>query len=318
MLAPNLKQSLKQLRDVPVEYSEQHRGFVFSHSATDRAPKRGLTTVLREVFPVPMTDRDESDTLTRKPAKRARRSTNDPQPRRTLWRRTNRRTPSAETCRDATLRANVDGVLATFGSEGFGPNFAVRHGKLVDQQLKYIVKHGYSAAHAAEMLLDPCVATLRDYFVESGLAMIASQVPLYSTDLDIATALDVLCTDSATKSQLHLCEVKAATTDCADDANYVRVRGRLKSSVARGTPLSYYVEHQLQLGVMDHMIDETLRVRPNSSRVLRVSPNCVSVYELTPWFDATSKKLLPVIKRRAARGAKRRAKRTRERQMLTK
>jgi len=318
MLSVELKQSLKQLRDVPVEYSEQHRGFVFSQSPTDRAPKRGLTKVLREVFPVPMADRDESDVCVRRPAKRARHSASDPPPRRTLWRRVKCRTPSAQTCRDATLRANVDGLLPTFGCEGFGPNFAVRHGKLVDQQLKYIVKHGYSTAHAAEMLLDPCVATLRDYFTENGLSMIASQVPLYSTELDIATALDVLCTDSSTKTQLHLCEVKAATTDCAEDASYVRVRGRLKSSVARGTPLSYYVEHQLQLGVMDHMIHETLHARPTSSRVLRVSPNCVSVYELTPWFDATSKKLLSVIKRRAQRGAKRRAKRARARQMLTK
>lgn len=314
MLSAELKQSLKRLRDEPVEYSEQHRGFVLNHSDNHREPKRGLTTVLHEVFPVPLGVRDDTDA----PQKRARCSSADPQPQRELWRRAKCRTPSADTCKTATLHEHVDGLAPTFGAGGFGRDFAVRHGKLVDQQLTYIVKNGMLLVRATDMLVDPCAATLRDYFADSGLAMIASQVPLYSADLDVATALDVLCTDVATRSELHLCEIKSTTGDAGADDDYTRVRGRLRATAARGTPLSFYVGHQLQLGVMHEMIAATLGRPPTTSRLLRVSPNCVSVYRLTPWFAAKSQQLLPVIKRRAARGAKKRAKRKQKAQMLTK
>jgi len=302
MLSAELKHTLKRLRDVPIEYSEQHRGFVYSHTSTNREPKRGLTKVLREIIPVPLGGQ--------RPAKRARAlNDTDPEPVRKVWRRTVCRTSCAASCKQATLHRHVDGVEPTFGLAGFGPHFSVRHGKLVDQQLKFLVRNGYGATLTADMLMDPCTATLRDYFHAHGLALIASQVPLYSADLEIATALDVLCTDSATRTEMHLFEIKSTTSDSSDDEMYTRVRGRLKSSVARGTPISFYVEHQLQLGVMDSMIRDTLEGRgPTSARVLRVSPNCVTEYPLTPWFNSTSKKLLSVIRRRAQRSVKRRAK----------
>lgn len=318
MLSTELKQTLKRLRDVPVEYSEQFNGFVYNHSSNHREPKRGLTVVLAELFPVPLVDRDDTDVIAR-PSKRAR-PTPDPTPVCTVWRRPSCRTASAETCRVATLHTHVDGLAPSYGASGIGPNFDKRHGKLVDQQVSYIVRYGYSTARTVGMLLDPCTATLRDFFAAHGLAPIGAQVPLYSADLDVATAADVLCTDVATRRELHLFEVKSTTGDSAADANYTRVRGRVKSSAARGTPLSHYVRHQMQLGVMDVMIRETLGdgTALTSSRVLRVSPNCVSVYELTPWFTAASKKLLPVIRRRAARVAKRRQKRKQKQQFLTK
>jgi hypothetical protein len=313
LISPELSTALKKLRASPIEYSESNKVFMLRTDATTRIPKRGLTTVLADVFPVPFVAKDESDTVQPK-TKKARRSAGDPKPEFNVWHRVKCRTPSALTCKEATLHNHVFGVTDAFGMKGFGPDFCKRHGMLVDQQLQYIVQNGYRMTSIVGMVLDPCVAALRDYFHENKLAPVASQVPLYSPELDIATALDVLCTDQATKSELHLCEVKSTTGNSADDDHYLRVRGRLVSSVARGTPLSFYVRHQMQLGVMDTMIHETLGRSPTSSAVLRVSPNCVRVYKLTPWFNERSKKLLPVIKRRGVK----RAKRAHRQQMKTK
>jgi len=321
MISSQLTTSLRRLRDVPINYSEEKHAFVLRADDGTPVVKRGLTRVLREVFPVPLT-RDDNDEDTHiipssvQLTKRPRKSVNDPAPQRVVWNRTSCRTPSAESCRAATLGNQIDGVDAAFGAAGFGPNYNKRHGMLVDQQLKCMVQYGYDMLRHRDVLLDPCVATLRDYLHANQLSLVASQVPLYSSELDVATAFDVMCTDRATRTQLHLLEVKATTIGRSDnDRHYVRVRGRLHSSAARGTPLSFYVEHQLQLGVMDYMIRETLGVSPDSSRVLRVSQDCVCAYALTPWFNEKAKKLLPTIKRR---GVKRTRAKKQSAQMLTK
>jgi hypothetical protein len=297
MLSRELADSLEQLRLAPVKYSQRDKAFSL-HINGQTVKKRGLTRVLHEVFPVPFSyDNNYNGEQQRRPTKRARRSPNDPVPTRTVWHRPKCRTASADTCKQATLACQLDDVEPDFGAAGFGPHFNRRHGMTVDQQLKDLVFHGYAGVCG----LDPCVATLRDYLHSIGLCIVASQVPIYSPALDIATAFDLGCTDRATRTQFHLCEVKATTGSAADDEHYTRVRGRLKSSVARGTPLSFYVEHQLQLGVQECMIRETLSRPPDSSRVLRVSPNCVVDYKLSPWFSERAEKLLPALQRRSAR-----------------
>jgi hypothetical protein len=319
MLSPQLITNLKRLRDVPISYSNDKHAFVLRCADGSDNTKRGLTRVLREIFPVPLTREDDEDDHVQSTAqvtKKPRKSRNDPPPSRTVWNRCMCRTKSAESCRVATLNNCVAGVDSKFGIAGIGPNYNKRHGMLVDQQLRQMVEIGYAAMKQANVIIDPCVATLRDYLNAQKLSLVASQVPLYSTELDVATAFDIMCTDIGTRKQLHLLEVKATAVGRSDnDRCYVRVRGRLQSSAARGTPLSFYVEHQLQLGVMDHMIRETLGCPPDSSSVIRVSQDCVCTYKLTPWFHEKSKKLLPTIKRRGISKSKVKRK---QQEMLTK
>jgi hypothetical protein len=291
MLSPELVFSLEKLRHAPIKYSPTDKVFSL-HINGQNVKKRGLTRVLREVFPVPFSCSGSR--------KRRRKSDNDPIPIRKIWHRSECKTESANCCKDATLACKIEGLADDFGSAGFGPHFNRRHGITVDEQLKSMVKNGLANV-ARSSPLDPCVATLRDFLRVSGLCIVASQVPIYSADLDIATAFDIVCTDRATRSEMHLREVKATTSSAADDEHYTRVRGRLESSVARGTPLSYYVQHQLQLGVQENMIKEVLGRPPTSSSVLRISPNCVAEYPRSPWFEGRSAKLLPALRKRVRR-----------------
>lgn len=310
-ISEDLRRTLKRLRDAPIRYSSEKEAFVLRVDDKTRVTKRGLTRVLKQVFPVPQSrggdldEEDEAHPRTVDVNNKPRKSRNDPAPLRRLWWRRKTRLRCALDCKTSTLASSVDGMAPEAGRAGIGPMFNKRHGMLVDQQIRFLVEHGKHTAAACDLVVDPCVSTLWSYLHEQGLCIVATQVPLYSASLDIATALDVLCTDRATRTQLHLLEVKSTTFGADKDRSYVLARGRLTSSTARGTVLSYYVSHQLQLGVMTHMLQEMLgeQGKLTSARVVRVSANCVSDYPLTPWFTERAKALLPAIQKR---GVKRR------------
>lgn len=307
MLSADLTNKLKRLRDHPIEFSPENGRFELRLNATQTVPKNGITRVLRKVFPVPRANSDDEDAV--QPTKKARRSSNDPVPKLDIWHRTKPLTASMPTCKDATLSYRVKWLEPSFGAAGYGPNFNKKHGIVVDEQLKLFVARGRKALEATHCV-DPCVATLLDHLRERNYSLVASQMPVYSADLDMATAFDIVFTDRATRDELHLGEVKATLRLAADDASYLRVRGRLTSSKARGTPLSDYAQHQLQLWMTDRMVKSMLDGSgPKSSRVLRVSANCVRTYELHPYFESRADKLLPVLKKRGkARGKAKRAK----------
>lgn len=224
---------------------------------------RGLTKLLARAFPVPRHDGDSCKRCSLPPPK------------------------SFRTKRERGWLATVGGGN-TVKCRG---TTARAHGIIVDEQVTEFVNTGSIRPGT----VDPCTLSLLAHLRERKWVPIATQVPIYSEDLGgFATAIDLLCTDKATRSQLILVEVKST-----------RLRGRpelldecYRTSVGkatgplRGLPLSRYAQHQLQLWCMWYAVERECDVKLDQSVVLRTSPSAVDCYPLNGWFGDRERALV--------------------------
>lgn len=314
-LSPGLAKTLKRFAEAPVSYSDEHECMVVA--GIGRVP--GLTRVLGRLVPVPVMGHDD---VAEQPRKRARKSRLDPEPQPEVWsyvkagKGANRlRSQAVKTCKDSTSRCSIARLDEASGRSGIGQAYNMRHGILVDEQITLCVERGSTGMFG--MLgsgvmrggLDPCTATMLDYLRDKGLVAIASQVPLFSVAMGVATRIDIFATDIATRTELHLIEQKVTTAATPEavkrgDVLYEKPRARLKRSALRGFPLSPYTSHQLQLFAMVEMINEFTGAPPTTACVLRVSPGVVRRYALNEYYKSRAVKIIGSISK--STGQKRR------------
>ena len=305
MFAPRLKRALDVLSTSPIEFNEQGKYFQLRLPNGALRAKKGLTGILAREFAIANEAADagiaDDDAP---PRKKARRSRNDPEPQPVVWRRpltavrTTMSIRCAASCTAAALAAGVP------RNNTYGDWFNRWHGSEVDRLLRLYVQMGSRERFVATFdNVDPCVGTLIDYFDAHGEAIVASQVPLYSDELNIATSLDVLLTDRATRSQLCVYEVKASQS--SDDRGYVKLRDRKRVGASRGQAISYHNTHQVQLWCQHHMLTKRLGEPPDAAAVLRVSPGLVRKYPLSTYYHERAQKLLRSLRQKGAKKAPR-------------
>lgn len=331
MAAPEsrLECALRKIAEAPIQFSPRDRCFTL-----DGRRKRGLTKIIEEVMPIPRGDletpaatvtaaalgRRATDSRSDAPnpvTKRARRSKNDPEPSPVVWRNGPETAhfikQAVASCRDAVERCELEGDDEPNANKSFN----VRHGRLVDEQIKLRVVHGHKVFQSREYGamkggLDPCTATLFDFLRAKKQRIVASQAPLYSATMDCATAFDVITQDES------LYEIKSTTVVGQQaiersDKNYETPRSRVQNTALRGTPCSQYSAGQVQLHVTAEMIKETTDGwQPVDAAVLRVSPSVVRIYALNPWFQSRATRFSRAIAQRT--GQHKRNKRTKRHQ----
>lgn len=292
------------LAATPIMYSPADACYVIPQPG-NKPPsrKRGLTKILGSIMPVPHGEPEPNDP----PPKKARRSKLDPVPKARIWKHTDRASrtyisKAAVTCRDATTVCSLPHLDEDVGRAGIGKAYNTRHGSLVDQQLKLRVTHGREAmidrTHGCMRGgLDPCTATLLDFLQSRNQRIVATQVPLYSAEMDVATSFDIMVDDGT------VYEIKSTTVTGADavargDKSYETPRARLTRTALRGTPCSQYCLGQLQLYITCAIITETTGFSPPSAAVLRVSPGIVRQYDLNPWFKTRADRFRRAIAQR--------------------
>lgn len=163
----------------------------------------------------------------------------------------------------------------------------LEHGHIVDTDICRHVKTG-------RPVRDPCARRLLDY-VRDVLAWVpvAAQVPVFSPELGVATAIDLVCTDAATRTKLYLVEIKSTRQRAASrtmlDACYrvsAGVAGGGKRSTdawVRSLAMSQYMQHQLQLWAMTHVVQQEMGIAIDQAVVLRTTRNHgVYAYPLGP------------------------------------
>jgi hypothetical protein len=292
--------TLRQLEAAPIEFSAADACFVLPGVGR----KRGLTKILGSLMPVPHGEPEPDEPE----PKRCRRSKSDPVPAPTIWTHTANPTHrkwikrAAASCRDATSACSLERFDEAEGRAGIGRAYNTRHGSLVDEQLKLRVASGRAALldrtlGAMRGGIDPCTATLLDYLESRGQRIVAAQVPLYSAEMDVATAIDFLVDDGT------LYEVKSSTVVDIEaikrsNRSYELPRARLTRTALRGTPCSLYSLHQVQLYVMCAMMREMTGAEPPAAAVLRVSPGVVRDYRLNPWFKERADRFRRAIAQR--------------------
>lgn len=281
--------ALHALALAPIEFSPDDECYVLPGIGK----KRGLTKILNALIPVPHGELDDEV-----PTKKARRSKNDPKPDRRVWRATpdtNRYLRRAVAqCRDAVGGCQLDQFGDDEGRAGIGAAYHKRHGSLVDEQIKLRVAHGSAALDARDSGamrggLDPCTATLLDFVAARGRRIVAAQVPLYSKEMDVATAFDIM-TDDGTVYEIKSNAVATPDAIARSDKSYETPRARLTRTALRGAPCSQYTRGQVQLYVTCAMIAEMTGWQPPGAAVLRVSPGVVREYPLNAWFKERADK----------------------------
>jgi hypothetical protein len=189
----------------------------------------------------------------------------------------------------------------------------MQHGQRVDEQLAYAVAHGTRAfnAHYGDTR-DPCVLNLLVYLrQELRWEPLTCQLNLCVRSLGgFCTAIDLLCTDAATRTHLHVVEVKATRHGEHSQSHYERVTG-YGAGALRQLPLSYYAQHQLQLWAMVHGVERDAHVVVDKAVVLRTSPSRVTCYPLNAYFRQQANALERVFKGAAQRAIVRRGRRSR-------
>lgn len=266
----DLKRKLAVLQSGVVRFDSQQKCFVVNGRR-----KRGLTKLLKHLVPVPRC------------ARLASLSADDAIGERAEFR--GRLLQRCGYCTDAVRLArsrNADecSLAERLDSER---NNDRAHGLVIDHQIELLVRYGRRGLFQRVGIVDPCVGTLIEQLDALNWSVVGSQVPVYQHSSDVATAIDLLATDRATRSKLHLIEIKAscASRQAADNReNYERVRGKLSRSILRGLPQSYYGRHQLQLLAMNEMVREQCKFEFDSASVWRVSPGVVVRYRLTRQF----------------------------------
>ena len=164
------------------------------------------------------------------------------------------------------------------------------HGSIVDRQLTAL------AAGTRVAPLDGCTASLLAYIHRRGWVLLATQLPMYSPTLGIATAIDLVCTDAATRTQCIVCEVKATRThgldsQLTDETCYTAARTTIDAF-----PASYYIQHQLQLFSMWYALHVEARVPVHAALVLRASPGGVDVYPLPSAWKRQPQPVLDLLR----------------------
>jgi hypothetical protein len=265
-----LRRKLSALQSAPVGFDSEQKCFVVNGKR-----KRGLTKLLKHLVPVPRCARIESLVAPEQHI--------DGQQAQFAGRLLAR----CGHCRDAvrlarTRSADECSLAERLDSER---NFDRAHGLVIDHQIDLLVRHGRRGLFQRVGIVDPCVGTLIEQLDALSWSVVGSQVPVYQRSTDLATAIDLLATDRATRSQLHLIEIKASLRQSTDSRdNYERVRGMLSRSILRGLPQSYYSRHQLQLLTMNEMVHEQCSFRFDSASVWRVLPGTVVRYKLAKRF----------------------------------
>ena len=291
---------IDQLASTAIEFSPVDGCFVLPGVGR----KRGLTKILNSIMPVPHGEPEPDEPE----PKRCRRSKADPVPGAVIWthaahpdhRRWIKR--AAASCKTATTACSLERLAEGEGRAGIGRAYNTRHGSLVDEQIKLRVASGRVALKDKTLGpmkggIDPCTATLLDFLDSRGRRVVAAQVPLYSAEMDVATAIDFILDDGT------LCELKASTVTEKEaikrsDRSYELPRARLTRTALRGTPCSMYSLHQVQLYTMAAMVCETVGVEPPAAVVLRVSPGVVREYKLNPWFKERADRFRRAIAQR--------------------
>lgn len=312
-LSDTLRAKLVALRNSSgVEFDSDKQHFVDSHT---RQPRRGLTKILAQLIPVPYDTYEEvpADLSSKKP----RKSRNDPLAEPVVSRYAGTTMQKCAACCDAAVQWLRQGNT---GFEQIGERLRAEkhadkaHGIAVDYQLEVYVQHGREGLFARCGAVDPCVGTLLEHFDARGWAIVATQVPVYSAELDLATAIDILATDRATRTKLYLVEVKATRRGDVERSNaqYERLRGRLRRTTLQGMPLSYYSRHNVQVFCMKHIVYTHSHVAFDDECIARVSPGTVRTYALHAYFQSQAAKIVRAIalktgriKARRLAGAKR-------------
>ena len=186
-----------------------------------------------------------------------------------------------------------------------------RHGSLVDDQVVVWAEQGIAAARARwPRGLEACTLALIRHITETlRWVPVAAQVPLLLPGVGprVATAVDLFCTDAATRSKVFLVEVKS-TRDRqpgAADACYRAAPPQPAAAVRRAAkcgglgpdaayvPRSQHMLHQGQLWAMDWSLRNDYGVTPDRAVVLRARPGRVYEYALDrAWWDARCDALL--------------------------
>lgn len=269
--------------------------------------KLGLTPILKKLIPV------AGDTATARTFRRsrARQSKTDPVIEPLIERFSGATMARCTTCAQALgyMRSSAHAAHVLRGET----NDDKAHGLLVDYQLTICAaRGGRDAMFKYCIYVDPCVGTLLEQFDRNSWAIVASQLPFFSSAMDVSTACDLICIDRATRSKLIHIELKSSfNATIESDVNYARIRGRNKGTALRGVPQSYLSRHQGQLLCTNHMVQQRFNFEFDHSCVMRVSPGIVRTYDLHPWYVAKLPKFIDAIALKT--GKKRRAKRATDR-----
>jgi hypothetical protein len=141
-------------------------------------------------------------------------------------------------------------------------------------------------------VVDPCTLTLLTYLRDTlALVPVAAQVPVHSTELNFATAIDVLAVDAATRTRLYVLEIKAARMAlrgigaASTQACYKHVvapaRRRRRAGALDGVlGRSLYWQHQLQLWAMVRTLRREYALEVAGAAVIRTSPRYIFHYPL--------------------------------------
>lgn len=319
-LSDELRTKLTALRSSAISFDCKKQQFV--DSATG-ATKRGLTRILTQLVPVP---NDTFEMSTETPiTKRARKSRNDPLAQPCIAMHSGETMKKcASSCATAlqytksivTSNAVLSEMVQRLQEEKNGDK---AHGVLVDCQLEIYVRRGRAGLfEQCPSSVDPCVGTLLEHFDKIGWAIVATQVPVYASSMDVATAVDLIATDRKTRKELYLVEIKATRGGGGEfernNQQYERLRGRLQRTTLRGMPLSYYSRHQLQLFCMNHMVSAEFSFQFDEACVMRVSTGIVRTYKLNRYYEERATRIVRAIalktgrvKARRTAGVKRKA-----------
>lgn len=291
-LSDELRRKLSALRS-SVEFDPAQECFIDS---VTKKRKRGLTKILSQLVPVPRdTLDDEDEAFAAVSSKKPRKSQKDPEANPTVLCYSGATMARCGGCDGAIawMRANgklVQRLAAVKSSDA-------AHGIVVDYQISVYTRLGMRGLFKKCAVVDPCVGTLLEHFASQRLAVVASQVPIYCEEMDVATAIDVVLTDIETRTQVILGEVKSTQTTDVERNNrqYERLRGRLQRTTLRGLPLSYVMRHKLQLFCMKHMVRLQHKFDFDDAFILRVSPGVVRKYELNDYYEERAAKVVRAI-----------------------
>lgn len=282
-----VRERLRQLQvNSGVRFDHRRKCFVDENDKR----KRGLTEILKQLIPI-AGDNDEHPHQNKS---RARQGKNDPVLTPEIERFNGSIMARCCTCMEALAHARTcDEIKDRLLDESDDK----AHGLLVDYQLTiYATRGGRNALFRHCVKVDPCVGTLLEQLQKKGWSIVGTQLPLYSSAMDVATACDLICTDLATRTELFLVEVKSLLRySLTSDHNYERIRGRNKNTALRGTPQSYAARHQGQLLCTNHMVQHKFNFNFNQSCVMRVSPGIVRTYKLHQWFISKLPKFIDAI-----------------------
>lgn len=159
---------------------------------------------------------------------------------------------------------------------------ALKHGKLVDEELEIVAQHGLSALLKKRKgnieNIDRCTYNVLLLLRKKKWKPAFAQFAIYSTEYRGATAIDLLCRDS--KNRLILVELKATLNQ--DDTVY-RHGDRYMAPPLDHIRNSYSNHHQLQLALMHRMLEQDYGVTPHKSVVLRACATGITKYPLADW-----------------------------------